>query len=207
MLTRSRCPTRRLEGRLDNVFRARASCINNRLDLDVQFQPAPNANRPLCKNRAENPRHRQRTSTPVIKQPVAKFVRGVVDHEGPRLACFLTGISTPPNHQVHVISRRLYSGWLRPGSASAHICSGLLTHLARYRQLLMRGPKKPPFPARDPKSVPTTLSQPVPARTHSQTVIPVCPSLYKMPYFRAFNVTLCSLPGASYSINSYLPLC
>jgi len=120
--------------------------------------------------------------------------------------CFLTGISVPPSHQVHVISRRLCSGWLRPGSASAHVCSGLLTHLARHRQLLTRGPKRPPFPARDPKSVPTALSQPVPARTYSQTVIPVCPSSCKMPCFKAFDVVLCGLPGAWYYINGCLPL-
>jgi hypothetical protein len=86
--------------------------------------------------------------------------------------CFLTGISTLPNYQVHVVSRRLCSGWLRPGSASVYVCLGLLTNLTRHRQLLKRGPKRPPFPARDPKSVPTTLSQPAPAKTHSQTVIP-----------------------------------
>jgi hypothetical protein len=86
--------------------------------------------------------------------------------------CYMTGISTPPTHEVHVISHRICSGWPRPSSASAHVYSGLLTH----RQLLTRGPKRPPFPARDPKFVHTALSQPVPARTHSQTVIPVCPS-------------------------------
>ena len=123
-----------------------------------------------------------------------------------RFFCFLTGISVPPNHQVHVISRRLCSGWLRPGSVSAHVCSGLLTHLARHHQLLTRGPERPPFPARDPKSVPTALSQPVPARTYSQTVIPVCPSSCKMPCFKAFDVVLCGLPGAWYYINGCLPL-
>jgi hypothetical protein len=30
--------------------------------------------------------------------------------------CYDTGISTPPNYQVYVISRRLYLGWLRLGS-------------------------------------------------------------------------------------------
>ena len=61
---------------------------------------------------------------------------------------YMTGISTPPTHQVLVISRRLCSGWLRPGSPSAHVCSGLLTHLTRHRQLLARDPKRPPFPAK-----------------------------------------------------------
>jgi hypothetical protein len=83
-----------------------------------------------------------------------------------------------------VISRRLCSGWLRPGSASAHVCSGLLTHLTRYRQLLTRGLKRPPFPARDPKSVPTAPSQHVSVTTHSQTVIPVCLSSCKIPTCR-----------------------
>jgi len=44
---------------------------------------------------------------------------------------------------------------LRPGSTSAQVCSGLLTHPTRNRQLLIRSLKRPPFPARDPKSVPT----------------------------------------------------
>jgi hypothetical protein len=54
------------------------------------------------------------------------------------------------------------------GSASAQVCLAI----SPDHQLLTRGPKRPPFPARDPKSVPTALSQPVPARTHSQTVTP-----------------------------------
>ena len=59
------------------------------------------------------------------------------------ISCFLTGISTPPNYQVHVILRCLCSGWLRPGSASADVCSSLLTHLTRHRQLLTRARKGP----------------------------------------------------------------
>lgn len=46
--------------------------------------------------------------------------------------CYLTGISAPPHKRPHVISRCLYSGWLRPGSALAYIYSGLLTYLTRY---------------------------------------------------------------------------
>ena len=57
--------------------------------------------------------------------------------------CFLAGISTSPNHQVHVTSRRLCSSWLRPGSASAQVRSGLLTYLTRHRELLTRSPKRP----------------------------------------------------------------
>lgn len=101
-----------------------------------------------------------------------------------------------------------------PGSASAHVCSGLLTHLTRHRQLLTTGPKRPPFPAKDPKSVPTALSQPVPARTHSQTVIPVCPSSmqghFLASYFRVFDVVLhifslpSSLPSSHTSSHSIL---
>jgi hypothetical protein len=49
---------------------------------------------------------------------------------------------------------------LRPGSTSAQVCSGLLTHLTRNRQLLTRSPKRPPSPARGPKSVPTVRSFP-----------------------------------------------
>lgn len=49
---------------------------------------------------------------------------------------------------------------LRPGSTLAQVCSGLLTHLTRNRQLLTRSPKRPPFPARGPKSVPTVRSFP-----------------------------------------------
>jgi len=115
--------------------------------------------------------------------------------------CFLTGISTPPNHQVHVISRRLYSGWLRPGSASAHVCSGLLTHLTRNRQLLSRSLKSPPFPARGPKSVPTARS-----------FLDSYPSLHLFIYrtfcvlLRLFNSVLYILPKATYSINDRFPL-
>ena len=90
----------------------------------------------------------------------------------------------------------------------------LRSNLTRNHQLLTRGPKRPPFPARDPKSVPTALSLPVPARTHSQIVIPICRLHEKCPhsgtfscvYFREFDVVLCGLPGASYSINGCLPL-
>ena len=103
-------------------------------------------------------------------------------------------------------SRDLAPPLLRLAQAQLSFGSGLLTHLTRHRQLLMRGPKRPPFPARDPKSVPTALSQPVPARTYSQTVIPVCPSSCKMPCFKAFDVVLCGLPGAWYYINGCLPL-
>jgi hypothetical protein len=88
------------------------------------------------------------------------------------IGCYMTGISTPPNHRVHVISRRLCSGWLRPGLASAHICLVLLTHPTRYRQLLTKGLKRPPFPTRDPKSVPTVPLQPVLAKTHSRQLSP-----------------------------------
>ncbi len=77
-----------------------------------------------------------------------------------KIICFLTGISTPPNPLAHVTPRRLCSGRLRPGSASAQVCSGLLTHLTRNRQLLTRSPKRPPLPARGPKSVPIVRSFP-----------------------------------------------
>jgi hypothetical protein len=112
----------------------------------------------------------------------------------------MTGISTPPTHHVYVISRRLCSGWLRPGSASAHVCSGLLTHLTRNRQLLTRSPKGPPFPARGPKSVPTVAN--------SQTVILVCLSSCVGPFsaLRMFYVVLCVLSRATYSINDRFPL-
>jgi hypothetical protein len=116
------------------------------------------------------PRARDLRSDLSTNHPINQIIRNVEVPCGND--CFLTGISTPPNHYVYVISRRLCSGWLRPGSASAYVCSGLLTHLARHRQLLTRGLKGPPFPARDPKSVPPTLSQPVPARTHSQQLSP-----------------------------------
>ena len=64
---------------------------------------------------------------------------------------------------------------LGPGSALAQVCSGLLTHLTRDCQLLTRGPKSPPFTARDPKSVPIVHSQSVPARTHTQLSSSACP--------------------------------
>jgi len=67
---------------------------------------------------------------------------------------YMTGISTPFTHLVHVISYRLCSGWLKPGSASAHVCSGLLTYLTRHLQLLTRGPKRLLFPARIPYRFP-----------------------------------------------------
>jgi hypothetical protein len=76
------------------------------------------------------------------------------------ISYFLTKISTPPNPLAHVTPRRLCSGRLRPGSASAQVCSGLLTHLTRNRQLLTRSPKRIPFPARGPKYVPTIHSFP-----------------------------------------------
>ncbi len=74
--------------------------------------------------------------------------------------CFLTALNlTPPN----TLAPRFLS-LVRPGSASAQVCSGLLT---RNRQLLAKRPNRPSFPAKDPKSVLTY--------THSQTVIiPVC---------------------------------
>jgi hypothetical protein len=89
---------------------------------------------------------------------------------------------------------------LRPGSTSAQVCSGLLTHLTRNRQLLTRSPKGPPFPARGPKSVPTVAN--------SQTVILVCLSSCVGPFsaLRMFYVVLCVLPRATYSINDQFPL-
>jgi hypothetical protein len=66
--------------------------------------------------------------------------------EGPKMAqlkttfpsnsCFLTGISTPPNPLAHVAPRPLCSGRLRPGSASAQVCSGLLRSAAFQLQLV-----------------------------------------------------------------------
>ena len=124
--------------------------------------------------------------------------------EGCWYACFNTGISTPPTHQVHVISRRLCSGWLRPGSASAHVCSGLLTHLTRYRKLLTRGPKRPPFPNLfplhfhnlcQPEFIPRQLFPS--ARLHANTNMQ---GHFLASYFRVFDVVLCGLPWASCSI-------
>ncbi|PMD65239.1 uncharacterized protein K444DRAFT_175032 [Hyaloscypha bicolor E] len=125
------------------------------------------------------------------------------------ISSFLTGISTPPNHQVHVISRRLCSGWLRHSSASAHVCSGLY-HPSQISSTFNEGLEKAPFPSQGSQISSTAISQPMPARTHSQTVIPVYLSSmqghFLASYFRVFDVVLCDLPGASYSINDYLPL-
>jgi hypothetical protein len=76
--------------------------------------------------------------------------------------CFLTGISTPPNHQVRMVSRRIAEAGSGPAQLRLMSPLGLLSHLTRHRQLLTRGPKRPRFPARNTKSVPTVLSQPVP---------------------------------------------
>ena len=124
------------------------------------------------------------------------------------------GISTPPNHQVPVISRRLCSGWLRPGSTSAHVCSSLLTHLTRHRQLLTRGPNPhPPFPSQGSQicshcAVTTCASHnsfpdSYPARLHANAHMQ---GHFLASYFRVFDVVLCDLPGASYYINGCLPL-
>jgi hypothetical protein len=82
---------------------------------------------------------------------------------------------------------------LRPGSTSAQVCSGLLTHLIRNRQLLTRSPKRPPFPARGPNLFPLYA--------HSQTVILVCLSSCVGPFLpsgcftpsSAFCLGLCIL--------------
>ena len=69
--------------------------------------------------------------------------------------CDMSGTSTPPNHQDHVISRRLCSGWLRPGSASAYVCSGLLAHLTRHRPHFNQGgPEKASSPRQGPQIYP-----------------------------------------------------
>ena len=59
---------------------------------------------------------------------------------------------------------------------SAHAQSK--TRLIRIVQLLTKGPKGAPYLG-VPKSVTTVHSQPLPGRTHPQTVVPVCLSAYK----------------------------
>ena len=79
-----------------------------------------------------------------LRYSVPTFFLGEIGRTG----CFLTGISTPPNPLAHVTPYRLCSGRLRHGSASAQVCSGLLTYLTRNCQILTRSPKRPPFPAK-----------------------------------------------------------
>jgi hypothetical protein len=80
-----------------------------------------------------------------------------------RIECFIVGISTLCNLRAHVTPRRLSSGRLSFGS-------GLLTHT--------------------PNLLPLYNSQPLPARTHPQTVVPVCLSVQgrylRFPYGCAF---------------------
>jgi len=130
--------------------------------------------------------------------------------------CCTVGISTLPNPRAHVTPRCLCSGRLRPRFSFG---SGLPTLFTPRRSqdishqkssTFNEGLEKAPFPSQGSQISSTAISQPMPARTHSQTVIPVYLSSmqghFLASYFRVFDVVLCDLPGVSYSINDYLPL-
>ena len=91
----------------------------------------------------------------------------------------MTGISTPSNHQVHVIPRRLCSGWLRPGSASTEVCSPIPSH--QTFTTFNEGPENAPFPSQGSQICSHCTFTTCASQNSSQTVIPVCPSSYILP--------------------------
>jgi hypothetical protein len=119
-----------------------------------------------------------------------------------RNICFTVGISTLSNLSTHVTTRRLCSGQLRPGSASAQVCSPLLTHRGTAKTHLMKivqfltsqnGPL-----LGVPNLLPLYNSQPLPARTHPQTAVPVCLSMHR--------TVVCVFAMAAHSKDGRLPL-
>jgi hypothetical protein len=114
-------------------------------------------------------------------------------HSGLGTLCFTVGISTLPNPQADVATTRLCSDRLR----FAHLIYATRRsqrHILPKIVNFPRGARKGLSLSQGPKSVTTAHSQPLPARTYPQKVVPVYLSACKMPILKPWR-SLCSQLG------------